>query len=71
MAQRGEGEQRIDGCQTGVAGADAVVALGFQVLEERSNQQGVEVANLKLRAAATLRRAHSTRTKVVTWPEPS
>ena len=43
VAQRGVGEQRPDGGEAQVAGPRAVVALGFEVIEEGADHLGVEV----------------------------
>lgn len=43
MAQGREPEQRVHRRQPGVAGADAVVALGLEVVEEPADEGGVEV----------------------------
>jgi hypothetical protein len=42
-------EQRVDRRQSGVAGADAVAALEFQVIEEAGDQGRVEVGQVQLR----------------------
>ncbi len=39
VAQRGVAEQRVDRGEAGVAGPDAVAALGFEVVEERADQR--------------------------------
>ena len=62
VAQRGVAEQRVDRGQPGVAGADAVAALVFEVVEERADQRRVEVGEVELgwaacRCAARRRRA--------------
>jgi hypothetical protein len=48
MAQRGEPEQRVDRRQPGVAGARAVAAVVFEVVEERLDQRRVEILDLEL-----------------------
>ena len=47
VGQRGEAEQRVDRGQPGVAGADAVAALVFEVVEEAGDQRGVEVGQVQ------------------------
>ena len=49
VAQRGEPEERVDRRQPGVAGAGAVAALVFEVVEERGDQRRVEVLELERR----------------------
>ncbi len=49
MAQGGVSEQRADGGQAGVTGADAIVPLVFQVIEEGADDRGVEVIDVQLR----------------------
>ena len=46
VTQCGVGEQGVDRGQAGVAGADAVVALVLQVVEESGHQRGVEVTDV-------------------------
>ena len=48
VLQRGEAEHRVDRCQSGVAGAGAVAALLFEVVEERADQRRVEILELEL-----------------------
>ncbi|MGH3994303.1 MAG: hypothetical protein ACRDSN_17825 [Pseudonocardiaceae bacterium] len=48
MPERGEPEQRVDRGQAGVAGAGAVAAVAFEMLEERLNQRRVEILDLEL-----------------------
>ena len=60
VAQGGEAEEAADGGQAGVAGADAVVAFGLEVVEEVADQLGVEVGQVELvglLAAALLARS--------------
>ena len=52
VGQRGEAEQRVDRGQPGVAGADAVAALVFEVVEEAGDQRRVEVGEVQLRGRA-------------------
>jgi hypothetical protein len=47
VAQCREAEQRVDRGQPGVAGADAVAAVVFEVVEERADQRRVEVGDLE------------------------
>jgi hypothetical protein len=47
FAQGGVGEQGADRGQPGVAGAGAVAAGGFQVVQECGDQRGVEVADVE------------------------
>jgi hypothetical protein len=47
VAQCREAEQRVDRGQPGVAGADAVAAVVFQVVEEGADQRRVEVGDLE------------------------
>ena len=64
VAQRGVGEQRVDGGESVVAGAHAVVALAFEVIEEGADQHRVEVLERELRrrlAGAALGEANSSR----------
>jgi hypothetical protein len=56
VAQRGELEQRMHRGQSGVAGADAVAAVAFQVVEERADHQCVQVADVQLRVPGALHR---------------
>ena len=55
VAQRGVAEQRVDRGQPGVAGAGAVAAVVFEVVEERRDQRGVEVGEVELARAACRR----------------
>src|SRR6266576_2002678 len=48
VAQRGPGEQGPDGGQPVVAGAGAVAAVVFEVVQERGDQRGVEVGDVEL-----------------------
>ena len=48
VAQRGPGEHGADGGQPVVAGAGAVAAAVFEVVEERGDQRGVEVGDVEL-----------------------
>jgi hypothetical protein len=48
VAQGGVAEQRVDGGEAVVASADAVVAVAFEVVQERCNGRGVEVADVEL-----------------------
>ena len=48
MAHRRVGKQRVDRGQAVVAGADTVVTLGFQVIEEGPDHHGVEVLEAEL-----------------------
>ena len=48
-AQRRVGEQRVDRGEAVVAGADAVAARGFEVVEERADQRGVKVGEVEPR----------------------
>lgn len=43
VCQGGELEQGVDRGEAGVAGADSVAALAFEVVEEGGDQRGVEV----------------------------
>ena len=52
VSERGVAEQRVDRCQPGVAGADAVAALVLEVVEERGDQWRVEVADVELAGLA-------------------
>jgi len=47
MVESGEGEQRPDRGQPHVAGADAVVPFGFEVVEERGDRGGVEIVPIQ------------------------
>ena len=47
VAQRGEPEQGVDRGEAGVAGADAVAAVVFQMVEERRDQRRVEVGDVQ------------------------
>ena len=47
MPQGGEPEQRVDRGQAGVAGADAVAAFVFEVVEERADQGGVQIGEVR------------------------
>ena len=49
VLERGEAEQRVDRGQAGVAGACAVVPLGFQVGQERCDRRGVQVGEVQSR----------------------
>ena len=48
VAQRRVAEEGADGGQPGVAGAGAVVALVFEVVEEGADQRGVQVGEVEL-----------------------
>ncbi|HLG07266.1 MAG TPA: hypothetical protein VI409_01195 [Gaiellaceae bacterium] len=48
VAQRGEAKQGVDRCEPGVAGADAVTALAFEVVEEGGDQGRVEIVEVEL-----------------------
>ena len=48
MAQGGVAEQGVDGGKPMVAGAHAVVAVAFEVLQERRDKRGVEVAEVEV-----------------------
>jgi hypothetical protein len=48
VAVGGEVEQRADGGEPGVAGSNADAALGFEVVEERPDQRGIEVFEAEL-----------------------
>ena len=48
VSEGGVSEQRVDRCQAGVAGADAVAALALEVVEERGDQWRVQVADVEL-----------------------
>src|SRR5258708_24210665 len=48
VAQRGVAEQRVDGGQAGVAGGGAVTAHCFQVVQEPTDQRGVQVGDRQL-----------------------
>jgi len=52
MMQGGEPEQGVDRGQAGVAGADAVAAFAFEVIEEAADQRGVEVGDVQRRGCA-------------------
>ena len=41
-------EQRVDGGQAQVAGVDAVVTVGFEVVQERADKLGVEIGQVQL-----------------------
>jgi hypothetical protein len=47
MAQRRVAEQRVDRGQAGVAGAHTVVTVGFEVVEKRTDQGGIDIVKLK------------------------
>jgi hypothetical protein len=47
VVQRSEPEQGVDRGETGVAGAGAVGAVVFEVVEERRDQRRVEVADVE------------------------
>ena len=49
VGQRGVAEQRVDRGQPGVAGADAVAALGLEMVEEAGDQRCVEVGQVEPR----------------------
>jgi hypothetical protein len=48
MFERGEAEHRVDRRQPGVAGARAVAAISFEMVEEGRDQRRVEVLDLEL-----------------------
>jgi hypothetical protein len=48
MPQGSVGEQGVDRCQPVVAGADAVVPVLFEVLQERGDERGVQVGDVEL-----------------------
>ena len=56
VAKRGVGEQRVDGGEPVVAGAHAVVAVNFEVVEEGADDHGVEVLDASLDGALPVRR---------------
>ncbi len=49
VAQRGKTKQRMDRCEPGVARPRAVVAVALEVVKERGDQPGVEVADVQRR----------------------
>jgi hypothetical protein len=46
-----ESEHRVDGGEAGVPRAGAVVALGFEVVQERTDERGVEITEVQLRGS--------------------
>src|ERR1051326_5865363 len=48
MAQRRVAEQGVNGRQTVVASADAVVAISFEVVQKTTHQRRVEIADIEL-----------------------
>jgi len=48
FAERGEAEEGVDGGEAGVAAADAVPALAFEMVEEGADECGVEVGQIQL-----------------------
>ena len=52
VAQRGVAEQGVDRRQPGVAGAGAVAAVVFEVVEEGADQRRVQVGEVELGWAA-------------------
>ncbi len=48
MLQRGVAEERSDRRQPSIAGANAVVTVCLEMIQERSNQRCVEIRELKL-----------------------
>jgi len=48
VVERGVVEQRSDCCQARVAGANAVAALVLEVIEERTDQRRVEIADIQV-----------------------
>ena len=55
VAQRGVAEQRVNGRQPGVAGPDAVAAVGFQMVEERADQWCVQVGDVQAEGGLPVR----------------
>ena len=49
FAERGEAEEGVDCGEAGVAAADAVAALVFEMVEEGADERGVEVGQIQLR----------------------
>jgi hypothetical protein len=49
VAERGVAEQRVDGSEAPVAGADGVVPVVFEVVQERGDQRRVEVGDVERR----------------------
>jgi hypothetical protein len=49
FAERGEAEEGVDGGEAGVAAADAVPALAFEMVEEGADERGVQVGQIQLR----------------------
>jgi len=47
VAVGGVGEDRVDRCESGVAGADAVTAILFQVGQERADQVAGQVGEVQ------------------------
>jgi hypothetical protein len=47
MAVGGEGEERVDGGEAGVAGADATAPFVLEVVEERADQRGIEIPEIE------------------------
>jgi hypothetical protein len=47
VTQRGEGKQRVDRGQSGVAGPDAVASLVLQVVEERGDGRCVQIGEVQ------------------------
>jgi hypothetical protein len=48
MTQGRVGEQRVDRCQPVVAGADAVVPVVLEVVQERGDERGVQIGDVQL-----------------------
>ena len=48
VAQAGVVVERVDRCQPGVAGADGVVAVVLEMVEERDDQRRVEIGDVEL-----------------------
>ena len=48
MTEAGEPVEGADRCQPGVAGADGVLPVVLEVLQERADQVGVELAEVEL-----------------------
>jgi hypothetical protein len=47
VVQRGVAEQRVDGGEPPVAGADLITSLVFEVVEERGDQRRVQVSDIQ------------------------
>ena len=54
VVERGVAEQRVDGGEPPVAGADRIVPVMFEVVEGRGDQRRVEVGDVGARTASCL-----------------